>query len=117
MWKMEIDIEFFDMLYYEVRLAIRDVARLMNISVSTLYVNATKRYGRKLRDISEANIVAMEEGRWNYPNDPLEVDWERVRQLRKDGKSFAKIGKEMGYAQANGMAKRVRMGHHLEDGI
>ena len=114
---MNIDIELFDVLYYESRLPIKDVARIMKISQSTLFVNVTKNYGRVLRTISEANIVAMEEGRWDYPKSPLEVDWERVRQLRKDGKSFEEIGREMGYAQGHKILQTARSGHHLDENL
>ena|SRR3989344_9381070 len=114
---MNIDIELFDVLYYETRLPIKDVARIMEISQSTLFVNVTKNYGRVLRNTSEAHLVAMEEGRWKYPNDPFEIDWDRFKQLRKDGKTFLEIGKEIGYVQGNKIAEMARKEGYLEDNI
>jgi len=77
---MEINLEQFVELYYEQKLPIAEVARIMEISKSTLYINV-KRRGLNLRNFSEANFVAMEKGRWNYPNEPYDVDWEKFKEL------------------------------------
>ncbi|SRR3989344_1077943 len=117
--EMNIDIGLFDILYYDTRLPIKTVARIMDISVGALHKAVTdeESYNRTLRTLSEANIVAMEEGRWKYPNNPFDVDWERVKQLRKEGKSFDEIGKEMGYSQGHKIIIRARKEGRLEDNL
>lgn len=114
---MQININLFDFLYYDTELPLKQVAEIMDVAESTLYVSITKTYGRKLRTISEANFVAIKKGRWKSPNEPLEVDWENVRQLRREGMSFTQIGKAMGYAQGHNISKRARRGGYLEDRI
>lgn len=72
---MNINIKLFDFLYYDTELPFKRVAELMDISVSTLYVNVTDNYGRALRTPQEAQFIAMRKGRRYCPNPPLPIDW------------------------------------------
>jgi len=114
---MNVNIKLFDFLYDDAELPFKQVAELMDIAVSTLYVNVTGRYGRKLRTTSEANLVAMKRRRWSYPNPPKDVDWEKFKQMRRESMSLTFIGKRFGYAQGHKIAIRARKGGYLEERV
>jgi len=114
---MNININLFDFLYYGDEIPFKQVAGLMDIAVSTLYVNVTGRYGRKLRTTSEAHLVAIKKGRWHYPNPPKDVDWERFKQMRREDKSLTFIGRTFDYAQGHKIAIRARKGGYLEERV
>ena len=106
---MNINIKLFDSLYGDLELPFKQVAGLMDIAVSTLYVNVTGRYGRKLRTTSEANLVAMKRGRWHYPNPPYEVDWEKFKNRHySEDKTLTEMIDEFPYTFPQSLGRAAR---------